>query len=74
MIDVTLTNLKLIDRGLRILAEASGKKLAAAEHALRAAGHNMRVALVMLKLGIGAQEAKKLLVRAGGNLRRALGE
>jgi N-acetylmuramic acid 6-phosphate etherase len=74
MIDVTPTNRKLIDRGLRILAEASGKKLSAAEHALRAAGHNIRVALVMLKLGIGAQEAKKLLVRAGGNLRKALGE
>jgi N-acetylmuramic acid 6-phosphate etherase len=74
MIDVALTNQKLNDRGLRILAEASGKKLSAAEHALRAAGHNMRVALVMLKLGIGAQEAKKSLVRAGGNLRRALGE
>jgi N-acetylmuramic acid 6-phosphate etherase len=74
MIDVTLTNQKLNDRGLRILAEASGKKLSAAEHALRAAGHKMRVALVMLKLGIGAPEAKKLLVRARGNLRRALGE
>jgi N-acetylmuramic acid 6-phosphate etherase len=74
MIDVTLTNQKLNERGLRILAEASGKKLSAAEHALRAAGHNMRVALVMLKLGVGAREAKRLLVRAGGNLRRALGE
>jgi N-acetylmuramic acid 6-phosphate etherase len=74
MIDVTLTNEKLADRGLRILAEASGKNLSAAKHALRTAGHNMRVALVMLKLGIGAGEAKRLLARAGGNLRRAVGE
>jgi N-acetylmuramic acid 6-phosphate etherase len=74
MIYVTLTNQKLNDRGLRILAEASGKKLSAAEHALRAAGHNMRVALVMLKLGVDAREAKRLLVRASGNLRKALGE
>ncbi|MFI5058116.1 MAG: N-acetylmuramic acid 6-phosphate etherase [Candidatus Acidiferrales bacterium] len=74
MIDVTLTNQKLNERGLRILAEASGKKLSAAEHALRAAGHNMRVALVMLKLGIGSGEAKRLLGRAAGNLRKALGE
>jgi N-acetylmuramic acid 6-phosphate etherase len=74
MIDVTPTNQKLIDRGLRILAEASGKKLSAAGHALRAAGHNMRVALVMLKRGVQAREAKRLLVRAGGNLRKALGE
>jgi N-acetylmuramic acid 6-phosphate etherase len=74
MIDVTPTNQKLNDRGLRILAEASGKKLSAAEHALRAAGHNMKVALVMLKLEIGAGEAKRLLARAGGNLRKAIGE
>jgi N-acetylmuramic acid 6-phosphate etherase len=74
MIDVMLTNQKLNKRGRRILAEASGKKLSAAEHTLRAAGHSMRVALVMLKLGIGAGEAKRLLVRAGGNLRKALGE
>jgi N-acetylmuramic acid 6-phosphate etherase len=74
MIDVALINQKLNERGRRILAEASGKKLSAAEHALRAAGHDMRVALVMLKLRIGAREAKRLLRRMGGNLRKALGE
>jgi N-acetylmuramic acid 6-phosphate etherase len=74
MIDLKLKNEKLADRGLRILAEASGKNLSAAEHALRAAGHNMRVALVMLKRKVRAREAKRLLARAGGNLRRALGE
>ncbi len=35
MIDVTLTNEKLRGRGLRILAEASGADMSAAEHALR---------------------------------------
>src|SRR6266478_1165694 len=74
MIDMMLTNEKLADRALRILAEASGKSVSAAEHALRVAGHNMRVALVMLKLGVDAGEAKRLIARAGGNLRRALGE
>jgi N-acetylmuramic acid 6-phosphate etherase len=74
MIDAVLTNQKLWDRALRILAEASGKRVSAAEHALRAAGHNMRVGLVMLKLGVEAGEAKRLIARAGGNLRRALGE
>jgi N-acetylmuramic acid 6-phosphate etherase len=74
MIDVALTNQKLYDRGLRILAEASRKELSAAEHALRAAGHNLQVALVMLKREVQVREAKRLLVRTGGNLRRALGE
>ena len=74
MIDVVLTNEKVAKRALRILAEASGKSVSAAEHALRVAGHNMRVALVMLKLGVEAREAKKLLAEANGNLRVALGE
>jgi N-acetylmuramic acid 6-phosphate etherase len=74
MIDMMLTNEKLRERALRILAEASGKKLSRAEHALRAAGHDMRVALVMLKLGAGAQEARAKLNSARGDLRKAMGE
>ncbi len=74
MIDMMLTNEKLADRAVRILAEASGRSVPAAEHALRAAGHKLRVALVMLKLRIGAAEAKKRLKAAGGDLRKALGE
>jgi len=74
MIGMMLTNEKLAERALRILAEASGKSVSATEHALRVAGHDLRVALVMLKLGIGAAEARKRLKVAGGNLRMALGE
>src|SRR5258708_74149 len=74
MIDMMLTNEKLEDRALRILAAASGKSVSAAEHALRAAGHDLRVGLVMLKRGVEAREAKRLIARAGGNLRGALGE
>jgi N-acetylmuramic acid 6-phosphate etherase len=74
MIDAVLTNEKLADRALRILAEASGKSVSASEHALRAAGHDMRVALVMLNLGVSAAEAKRKLIVAKGDLRRALQE
>ena len=74
MIDAVLTNDKLADRARRILVAASGRNLSAAEHALRAAGHNMRVALVMLKLRVGAGEARKRLKAASGDLRKALGE
>ena len=74
MIDVVLTNEKVAKRALRILAEASGKSVSAAEHALRAAGHNMRVALVMLKTGMEAREAKRRLAQARGDLRSALQE
>src|SRR5467141_1718826 len=61
MIDVKPSNQKVSARILRILAEASGKSLSAAERALRQAGHNMRLALVMLELGVSAQGAKKKL-------------
>jgi len=74
MIDVKPSNQKVSARILRILAEASGKSLSAAEHALRQAGHNMRVALVMLELGVSAQGAKKKLLEAKGDLHEALGE
>lgn len=74
MIGAALTNRKLRERGLRMLAEASGRGVSAAEDALRQSGHNLREALVMLKKGATAREARARLKRAGGNLRRALGE
>jgi N-acetylmuramic acid 6-phosphate etherase len=74
MIDAVMTNKKLQGRAVRILMEASVAGVSAAEHALRAAGHDMRVGLVMLKLGVEAQEARKKLKAAGGNLRTSLGE
>lgn len=74
MIDVSPTNQKVRERSVRMLAQASGKSLSAAQHALRQSGHNLRVALVMLKQGVSAITAKKMLGVAKGNLRAALGE
>jgi N-acetylmuramic acid 6-phosphate etherase len=74
MIDVKPSNQKVSERILRILAEASGKNLSASEHALRQSGHNLRIALVMLKLGVDSGAAKIKLARAKGDLREALGE
>jgi N-acetylmuramic acid 6-phosphate etherase len=74
MIDAVPTNRKVAARAVRILQAASGASLSAAEHALRLAGHDMRVALAMLKLGLNAKAAQLQLRRTGNNLRRALGE
>jgi len=74
MIDAVLTNKKLEDRALRILAEASGKSVSAGRRALRLAEHDIRVALVILKREVSVLAARKLLENAGGNLRAALGE
>jgi N-acetylmuramic acid 6-phosphate etherase len=72
MIDLVMNNKKLTGRGARILAEASGAPLSAVKHALRQSGHNLRVALLMLKARITAGQAKQKLKQAKGNLRSAL--
>jgi N-acetylmuramic acid 6-phosphate etherase len=72
MIGVTLTNRKLQARGLRILAEASGATVAEATRALRQSGHNLDVALIMVKGGVSARDARRKLRAAQGNLREAL--
>jgi len=74
MINVALTNKKLRRRGLRILEEASGASVAAVARAARQARHDLRAALVMLKAGVSAPEARKLLKAAHGDLRTALGQ
>src|SRR5579859_1602914 len=74
LIDMEMTNRKLEGRAVRILEAASGKSALAAERALRASGHKMRVGLIMLKRGVDAAEARKMLGKAKGNLRAALGE
>jgi N-acetylmuramic acid 6-phosphate etherase len=74
MIDVALTNQKLQQRALRILMEASGADLSAAQHALRQSKHDLRVALTMLKTGLDARNARARLLLVKGNLRQALGE
>lgn len=74
MIGVALTNQKLRRRGLRILEQAAGVSVSEAAHAMRQAKHNLRVALIVLKTGASAAEARQRLKHAGGNLRQALGE
>lgn len=72
MINVALTNQKLRRRGLRILEQATGASVLAAEQALRQAGHDLRAALVMLNAGVSATEARRRLRVASGNLRKAI--
>jgi N-acetylmuramic acid 6-phosphate etherase len=74
MIDVRASNQKVSDRIVRILAEASGRSVSAAERALRQAGYNMRIALVMLKHGVDARAARIKLARTKRDLHEALGE
>jgi N-acetylmuramic acid 6-phosphate etherase len=74
MIDALPTNKKVAGRALRILQATTGKDLSASEHALRQSGHDMRIALLMLKLRLNARDAKKKLAAAKHDLSKALGE
>lgn len=72
MVHVALTNQKLRRRGTRILEEAAGASASKVEHAVRQAGNDLAAALVMLKTGGSARDARKWLAATGGNVREAL--
>jgi len=72
MIGVALTNRKLQARGLRILMEVSGADVAESTRALRQSGHNLGAALIMLKTGASAQEARGLLRDTQGHVHNAI--
>jgi N-acetylmuramic acid 6-phosphate etherase len=74
MIGVALTNRKLQARGLRILMEASGAGVAESTRALRQSGHNLGAALIMLKTGASARQAKRLLRDTHGHVHNALNQ
>jgi N-acetylmuramic acid 6-phosphate etherase len=74
MIDMGEANEKLRERAQWILQEASGKSVSAVTRALRQAGHDLRLALILLKRGVSAAQARRILKQSGGNLRKALGE
>jgi N-acetylmuramic acid 6-phosphate etherase len=74
MIDVRVTNEKLRDRARRIVAQAAGVSPEEATAALAAADDEAKVAVAMLRLGVGADAARERLDAVGGRLRRALGD
>jgi len=72
MVHMRLTNQKLRRRGVQILQEAAGVTASQAEHALRQTKHELPAAFVMLKTGVGAPSARRLLAKSRGNVREAL--
>jgi N-acetylmuramic acid 6-phosphate etherase len=72
MVNVHLKNEKLLERGIGVLQEAAGVDRKAAEQALKAAGNQVPVAMVMLRQNIARAAAIKRLKSANGNIRKAL--
>jgi len=63
MINVQLTNQKLRKRGQQLLTRVTGASRTRAARALKTAGGNLPVALLMLQHGIKRDEAQKLLTK-----------
>jgi N-acetylmuramic acid 6-phosphate etherase len=72
MVNLHLTNKKLMQRGIKILETLTGLDGAQAAATLEKAGRSVPVALVMLKAGTSKAEAARRLRRAKGNVRRAI--
>lgn len=72
MVDVSVSNSKLMARGKRIISELTGASEAQAEQALQEANQQVKTAIVMLKRGVDAASARRLLQEADGYVRRVI--
>lgn len=73
MVDVQPTNQKLVERSLRIIEQITGVDRPTAQQLLEASGRRVKLAIVMGKLGVSAEEGQRLLDAAGGHLRKVIG-
>jgi N-acetylmuramic acid 6-phosphate etherase len=74
MVDVVAANDKLRRRAARIVRELTGCSVQEVDAALRDAGGSAKVAILMLRFGIDATDARARLSTASGDLAVALGE
>jgi N-acetylmuramic acid 6-phosphate etherase len=72
MVDVAVTNAKLEDRALRILADLAGVDRERGRELLAASEGSVKVALLMAQQQLTAAEARSRLDSCGGQLRSAL--
>jgi N-acetylmuramic acid 6-phosphate etherase len=73
MINVSMTNQKLRDRGIQILREILGVNVDEATRLIEKSGSNLKIAVIMGTIGCERKEAEKRLSVAKGNLRQVLG-
>ncbi|MGC9224712.1 MAG: N-acetylmuramic acid 6-phosphate etherase [Terracidiphilus sp.] len=72
MVNLRLTNRKLMQRGITILQELTGAGRDEAAAILEKAGRSVPLALVMLQTGASKAESARRLRRAKGNVRKAI--
>ncbi len=72
MIDLMMTNAKLVERSKRIVMTVTGEDYDTASTALSAAGGHVKTALVMLLAGVDSDNARARLTAGGGFVRHAI--
>jgi N-acetylmuramic acid 6-phosphate etherase len=72
MIDLQMTNLKLVERSKRIVMSVTGVTYDEAEAMLKLAGGHVKTALVMILREVDADEAARLIEKADGFVRKAI--
>jgi N-acetylmuramic acid 6-phosphate etherase len=73
MINVSMSNSKLRERGAQILQEVLGVNPAEARKLAEESGGKLKVAVVMGALQCSKADAERILAEGGGNLRRVIG-
>lgn len=72
MIDLQMTNQKLVERAKRVIMTITGVSYEEAESYLERSGRHVKTALVMIKAGVSKEEAQSRLEKAGGFVRLAI--
>lgn len=72
MIDLQMTNKKLIERSKKIVMTITGLDYDTASKYLELASGHVKTALVMIKANVSADEARERLIKADGFVRKAI--
>jgi len=72
MIDLQMTNKKLIERSKKIVMTITGLDYDEASKYLKLASGHVKTALVMIKAQVDADDARKRLIKADGFVRKAI--
>lgn len=74
MVDVQMTNIKLVERGKQIVMEATGVDYEQAEKVLEESKNSPKVAIIMILIDCSREEAVERLNRSNGFVKKALSE
>jgi N-acetylmuramic acid 6-phosphate etherase len=72
MVDVKASNEKLVERAKRLVVQATGAAKEQAENALEETNYNVKLSILMIKAGLGKDEALRILKENKGYIAKAL--